>query len=79
MYGGDERSVYECKYGKLKAEGGFVWSMTLVLIQRVYKNLRLQEVHTSVPNLVFTYSRYQHVSANYMAIIKSRKYKDEIQ
>jgi hypothetical protein len=31
MYGGDERSVYECTCGKLTAEGGFVWSMTLAL------------------------------------------------
>jgi hypothetical protein len=78
MYGGDGRSVCECMFGKLKAEGGFVWSMTLALIQRVYNNLRLQGMHTSVQNVIYTYSRLQRVSAKYMVIIKGRKCKHEI-
>jgi hypothetical protein len=35
-------------------------------------------MHTSVKNLVYTYSGLQHVSAKYMAITKGRKYEHEI-
>ena len=76
MYGEDERSMYKC--GKLRTEGAFVWSMTRALIQRVYSNLWLQEMHTSVPKLVCIYNRLQHVSAHYVANFRGRKYKDEI-